>query len=388
MHLDASVGVQASGHTISHWWDQSGHGQNLQATGTPTLTDAELNGLPVVELSHAADRLGQSRASSLPALDNDRTLVILSSTSKAAANLGYGGPRCGDTFGLTKDLAGYSALGTGCDNGLMFATGQTHNGEWNLHVLMVRAGTLIHLRDGELVDGRASRLQTMQGPFEIEMQPTTLATAAGGSLKIATVLAYNWSLGSQELERLQRFIGTKWFNNPNHFRVPPDIQNLQLPKPAMQLSRQTTAKEQLELTWRVSFADDCHPNTGWTQTRGTSGKVVIPNPQLGASYGLNCWSRTASANANFADASQLAAATKPVQIHWQQPQNPEGQARGYRLFVGERSQSYSKVLQIPVNPTNSHTLQLPPGQYFVAMSTIDARGMQSSLSTEIRFRVD
>jgi len=388
MHLDASVGVQTADHKVNNWWDQSGYGQNMAAEGSPRLVYRGPNGKPAIELNHLTDKLLQPQTSNLPRLDNDRTLVILTSSSNTLAKMGYGGSNCGGAFGLIKDAGGYSALTTGCDDSKMHAQGTTYGGEWNLHVLMLRAGTFTHLRDGKLVDGRNSRFTTAQGPFEIGMLPLDSGAAPGGTFKVATVIAYNWALGTQDLEAVHRYIGHKWFNSASRFGTPPNLQQLALPKPAMQLSSRAGANQQLELTWRVSFADECRADNGWTQGGRTSGQTTISNPQLGASYGLNCWNRNASANANFADKAPVATNTQPVRISWQAPSEQGEKTTGYRLFVGERPRSYSKTVEVRSDDGNSHTLELPAGSYFIAMSSIGESGRESPLSSELSIRIN
>lgn len=388
MHLDASLGIESSNKNISQWWDQSGNGQNLTATGNPRLVQHSLNGRPAVVLDSPTEQLSQTGTSSLPRFDNDRTLIVLSASDSINAALGYGRSKCGASFGLARDSEGYSALDTGCENSLMFAQGQSYEGEWNLHVLTLRAGTFTHLRDGALVDARTSRFNTLAGPFQIGMRPSSSGSASGGSLKVATVLAYNWALGAEELIAVQHYIGTRWFNNANRFRTPPNLAKIEIPQPAMQLSLNSHAGSQLELVWRASFADECRAVNGWTQASGTSGRVTIANPQPDASYALNCWNRTNGITGDFNAIALVAANAQPVEIFWQAPTGQEHELTGYRLFVGEQSQNYSQVVQLPANSANSHTLQLAPGDYFLAMSTVGQRGLQSSLSREIAIRID
>jgi len=241
---------------------------------------------------------------------------------------------------------------------------------------------------GTLVDARSSGISTSPGAFKVNLQRPNLVNTSGSSLRVATVLAYNWALGTQDLDAMQRYIGSRWFNNANQFSAPPNVQALEFPKPAMQLSLNNVTSQQLELVWRVSFADGCGADNGWTAASGTSGRATILDPEPGANYGLNCWNQTSSATANFAANTQLSATTQPVQIHWQTPPNQQNETAGYRLFVGERSASYSQVVQLPANLANSHTLHLAPGNYFVAMSTLGHNGFQSALSREIAIRID
>ena len=106
------------------------------------------------------------------------------------------------------------------------------------------------------------------------------------------------------------------------------------------------------------------------------------NPPRGATYGLNCWHQSASASASFTSETQ------PLRITWQVPTGQENSTTGYRLFLGTRSKRYKTIVQVPANPTNSHTLDLAPGKYYVAMSTVGRQGRESSLSGEIAITVN
>ncbi len=381
MHLDAGLGVQTRGSKrVGYWWDQSGYGQDLRGTGSPSLLQRELNGQPVILLNNARDKLSQNRSSSLPAFDNDRTLFVLSATNNTFAHIGYGSNRCGGSFGIDQDPEGYSSLASGCTANPMYADGQSNPDQWNLHVLMIRSGVYYQFRNGELVDGRNAKLSTDAGPFEI-LTPELQASDRGG-LKVATVLAYNWALGTHEMRDVQRYIGDRWFRNANHFKAPPNLRNLRLPQPKMHLTQIVSDNRALNLSWRVSFADECGADTGWTRSRATADNVTIENPQRGASFALSCWHDSASASATFASEIQ------PLRITWQAPTTQEKDTTGYRLFLGTRSKRYRTIVQVPANPTNSHTLELPPGRYFVAMSTVGRGGRESSLSDEIAITVN
>lgn len=385
MHLEATAGVQATGQTVSHWWDQSGYGQDLHASGTPRLIDHGLNGNPVIEFGAAADSLQQPRASSLPTHGNNRTLIVLSAPTNTGANFGYGNDICGGSFALQHDRDGYSALSSGCANSPMHATGQVAQGQWRLHTLVVESGTIYQLRDGKLVDGRASRIDTRPGPFRIDAPDLQgvggTRSNPGGKLQIAAVLAYNWALGQQELDAVHSYLGRKWFNRASQFSPAPNLQTLTLPKPRLALSKTTNPDKSLLLRWRASFADECSADNGWTSSNATSGSQIISNPQSGAAYGLNCWHSRASAT------QQFGVNTRPLRITWQQPAGKQRTVKGYRLLLGTRSRDYKEIIPVPFS-SNSYTLELVPGTYFLAMSTMGLGGVESDLSGELTFTVD
>lgn len=379
MHLEANVGVQTKGQTVTNWWDQSGYGQSLRAAGSPKLRSNVLNGKPVIEFNAAADELRQTQVSSLPTYGNDRTLIVLSAIDNATATIGYGNNKCGGKFALQNDREGYSALANGCTNSPKYATGEVAAGQWRLNVLVVESGTFYHLRDGELVDGRSSQLRTASGPFQIA---TKDVKRANSNVQVAAVIGYNWALDARSLRNAQRYLANRWFGSSNYFPNPPKLRNLRLPEPKLMLSNSTNTNKSLKLSWRVSFADECRADTGWTRSTATSGTQLIRNPQRGAQYGLNCWHSGGSATEQF----KLEA--KPVRITWQIPTGQENLTTGYRLFLGTRSKRYRQIIKIPANPGNSYTLDLAQGTYFMAMSTVGRQGRESSLSGEMRVTID
>lgn len=378
MHLDSTLGVQITNQNISYWWDQSGTGRDLRAAGSPALVFTGPAGLPVIELDSPSDTLNQISLATLPTLDNNRTLIVLSSATDSEATVGYGAKGCGASFGLDQSLDGASSLTQGCASGNLYSKGMSTPGTWNLHILLVRAGSFFHLRNGELVDGRTPALATQTGPFGIQ----TIPHSAAGKLQLATILAYDRALGSTELDQVQRYLGSKWFGNAYRYQTAPDLAQLDLPRPHIELRQASNADQQLEISWRASFADSCQSDTGWSSSSATAGSVLVDGSGPGRSYGLNCWHRTASAS------SHISTTTKPVQITWQTPPGQENVTVGYRLFVGRASRRYDSAVPVAANVTNSHQFELTPGRYFVAMSTIGHDGHESSLSGEIVITVD
>ena len=336
LHFDAGQGVLSSGDIVSQWNNQVGQGPSLQASGQPRLIAQGLNGRPIVELNDAAQSLRQSGTSSLPTHNNDRTLVVLSASSKTKARVGYGGTGCGAYFGFRQDEEGYTGLARGCDDNAFAAQKQANAGQWDLHVLQVRSGIFYYLRNGKWVDGRSTGFDTQPGAFEIKARIAD--EARSGSLKIATVLAYNWALGKEQLTNIQRYIGNRWFREPDRYEAAPNLQHLDLPTPQISFEQSAGSESSLHLTWRVSFADGCSPTTGWTQASAAAGEATIRDPQPGATYGLTCWHNTESARATLS--ADTRAGTYPAGM--------TSRDRGIRQRATDCSLApYRKVTRLP-----------------------------------------
>ena len=396
MHLESRIGVQTQGNRVKYWWDQSGNGNDLIGVGTPVIKQSgPSNSQPAIEFNNANDGLRQRRGSGLPTHDNDRTLFVLSAPNGEGSSIGYGKRGCNGFFALEHDASGYSALSTGCKNSLMHATGAQGAGEWHLNTMVLDSGTLYHLRDGELVDGRSRRFNTGAGAFTIRLperqaavraqrnNPNSKAHKVNNSrvaLRVAAVLMYDWALSQNEIRQVQRYLGATYFKRANQFRSPPNFNRVSFPRPQMDLAQEVRANGSLELSWRVSFADECRAQGNWSNSRSTSGSKVVRSPVRGSAYGLDCWHSRASASESFN--TDL----RDLRLSWQLP---EGAARptAYKVFLGTRPGNYTQAMRLPANPSNSHTLQLPPGTYYLAMSTVANQGRESGLSGELRVRL-
>jgi len=380
MHLDATQGVPTTGKKVSRWLDQSGYGHDLRTGGSPKLITRGLSGKPVIELAKGSDRLVQPRNSSLPAYGNDRTFVVLSAPTGVRASFGWGKPKGCKQFALQHDPDGYSAVNTGCKTDLMHTEKSLKSGRWRLNVVVMDSGTLYHLQDGELVDSRSRRISTGVGPFGIR---TKGPRKTNNHLRVATVLAYDWALGTKELAALHRYIGKRWFNNPRKFASPPNFRKQQLPKPQMQLQQRRVAGQGVEISWRASYADECRADGNWTRLSSTTGKQLIRSPVRASTYSMNCWSPTASSNATVGDY------LRSIRLNWE-PTRANGKRRrlAHRVYVGTRPGRYDNSILVPASGRNSHTLELAPGEYFLAISTVDAKGRESKLSAELAITVN
>ena len=387
MHLESTAGVQARAGVIKYWRDQSGHGQDLQSIGEIKRIENVLNGRPVIELDAKDEMLRQFRPTSLPTHGNDRTLFVLSAPSNVGAVLGYGKGKCGSFFMLRHAVEGYSGVSTGCSKFTMNAQQELTPGRWRLNTVVLSSGTLHHLLDGDLVDGRTLRLGTStgNGPFRIKLKDieTNADERRGGTknLRIATVLVYDRALGPKEMLRVHSYLETNYFGDLKRFGFPPDLRTVKMPAPKIRLTKTVLANERLLLDWRVSFADTCKADNGWTSSRATTGSHQLDNIYEEESYTMDCWRSDASTSAEFKIDLQ------PVRLRWR-PSNNQEAIIGYRLHIGDSSKSYNKTINIPKNDNPSHTLHLSPGIYHIAMSALANQGRESRMSGELSIKVE
>jgi hypothetical protein len=55
-----------------------------------------------------------------------------------------------------------------------------------------------------------------------------------------------------------------------------------------------------------------------------------------------------------------------------------------RIHVGTASGQYTQVIEVTDLSRSQTDLELPVGEYFIAMSAVDADGSESDLSNEVR----
>ena len=100
-------------------------------------------------------------------------------------------------------------------------------------------------------------------------------------------------------------------------------------------------------------------------------------------FSLNC-----SGEGGNAMAMISVAVTDTVTLDWQPPtENVDGSPlmdlAGYRIYYGTASRDYTEVVAIDSGAATSHSLVLPSGSYYFAMTAIDGEGNESAYSNEV-----
>jgi hypothetical protein len=137
------------------------------------------------------------------------------------------------------------------------------------------------------------------------------------------------------------------------------------------------------LSWTASGADTCTASGGWSGTLDTSGSLTVGPLSSGTTFSLSCSGSGGSALQMIA-----VAVVGPVALSWVAPtENVDGTAltdlAGYRIYYGNTSRSYSEMVQVGDPAATSHTLNLASGDYYIAMTALDAAGNESSYSNEV-----
>lgn len=155
--------------------------------------------------------------------------------------------------------------------------------------------------------------------------------------------------------------------------------------PAVQLSVSDSTpplNSTVVVTWSSTAASSCQANGGWDGAKATSGEetsAIITRPMT---FTLSC--------ANDAGSNVAMVSVTPIGnlvINWQAPtENVDGSPvsglTAYRIHYGTQSGQYSDVAEAAGNAT-SYTLNVPMGDYYIAMTAVDIEGDESGLSNEV-----
>ncbi len=137
------------------------------------------------------------------------------------------------------------------------------------------------------------------------------------------------------------------------------------------------------LSWSANGADSCTASGGWGGNVGTSGSQATGALTQATTFTLTC-------NGSGGSTIEMISVgiVGPVQLSWLAPdENVDGSAltdlAGYRIYFGEASRDYSDMVELGDPSTTSHTLTLASGDYYVAMTALDADGNESGYSNEV-----
>lgn len=142
--------------------------------------------------------------------------------------------------------------------------------------------------------------------------------------------------------------------------------------------------DNVTLSWTTTGADSCNASGGWSGQLSNTGTRSIGPVVEGTTFSLTCSGAGGSALEMIS-----ISVVGPVELSWIAPdQNADGSElvdlAGYRVYFGESSRDYGKVVELTDTSATSHTLDLPTGSYYFAMTAFDTEGHESSYSNEVQ----
>jgi hypothetical protein len=142
------------------------------------------------------------------------------------------------------------------------------------------------------------------------------------------------------------------------------------------------------LSWSSGNASTCSASGGWSGSKSVAGSQNVGPIVARTTYSLSC-----SGNGGSAVAMISVAVNGTVTLNWQAPtENVDGSPltdlSRYRIHYGLSSRNYTRSVAIDAAGTTSHDLLLESGQYYFAMTAVDAQGNESAYSNEVVKVVD
>ncbi|MGE0624801.1 MAG: hypothetical protein AB7I04_17455 [Pseudomonadales bacterium] len=160
--------------------------------------------------------------------------------------------------------------------------------------------------------------------------------------------------------------------------------NAQAPTLSFSASSQTVnAGGSVTLSWSSSNATACTAGGAWSGSRSTSGSQQVGPINAASTFSLTC----SGPGGNVMQMLNVDA-VGPVSLSWVAPtENVDGTTlndlAGYRIYYGTESRAYGNMVDVPSAGATSHTLNLASGDYYVAMTALDAQGNESAYSNEV-----
>ena len=138
-----------------------------------------------------------------------------------------------------------------------------------------------------------------------------------------------------------------------------------------------------ELRWQSTDAASCTASGGWSGSKATNGSQTVGPIDQRTTYSLTCSGLGGSAMAIIS-----VAINGSVTLSWEAPtQNIDGSPltdlASFRIYYGMTSRSYTDQLDVTSAGATHQSLTLPSGEYFFAMTAVDADGNESAYSNEV-----
>ncbi|MGE3165612.1 MAG: immunoglobulin domain-containing protein [Planctomycetota bacterium] len=212
VHLEAGVGVFASGSTVLDWADASGFGNDLVGRDGPQLIPNALNGHAVIRLDGVDDFLERDLTlNGLPQGSADRSLFyVVNYIAGGPGGLGYGTTTCNQVFSIIVRTNGTLMLVGWCGAN-SFATIEPGTGEgWFTHAAILDADAYTHYKAGNPIDTGTHVFNTVtaNGGLVVgsEVNGNTFV-----EMDVAEVLIYDRALPEADRLEVEAYLNEKYF---------------------------------------------------------------------------------------------------------------------------------------------------------------------------------
>lgn len=160
------------------------------------------------------------------------------------------------------------------------------------------------------------------------------------------------------------------------------------PKPSLNFSASRSgviAGESVTLSWTTDNANQCTASGAWSGGQALAGELIVLPQHSARTYSLQC-----SGPGGTASGIVTIGVQTEVVVRWLPPTTNtdgsainQGQLQGYVVHYGSSSGDYTNQIEVN-NPTSrSQALYLPGGEYFFAVTAVNAEGLASDFSGEV-----
>ena len=151
----------------------------------------------------------------------------------------------------------------------------------------------------------------------------------------------------------------------------------------MAVSEIVAAGEAVTLQWSSDNATSCVASGAWSGDKAVEGQQTLAAIAQDATYQLEC------DGAGGAAIGMVTVRLGDKTLRWQPPtQNVDGSAlddlAGYRIFWGIQSRDYTGEALLALPDAESWDATTGTGEFYFAMTAIDADDNESALSNEVR----
>lgn len=212
LHLETDANLATSGTNVTSWGDQSGNGNNLNASGNPTIVNGALNGLPAIHFDGINDKLERGSFTALPTGSSDRTVFVLARYNDVGpGGFSYGHITCNTVFGLIVRPPAGDLLLTGYCNSADQSTAEPGTGTgWLIHSVILESNIARQFRDGRQIDSGAHTYVTGNSRIvlgaEVDSNPFL-------DMDAAAVLIYNTALSDTAHADVVEYLREKYLGD-------------------------------------------------------------------------------------------------------------------------------------------------------------------------------
>jgi glucose/arabinose dehydrogenase len=213
LRLIADEKVTSNDTTVVFWLDLSPGGNDfLHVAGNPTIVENALKGHRVIRLNSRDDALGRFGLSGVPLGSSDRSMfMVVRYYSDGSGALLYGKDDCNQTFGLSviEGRDNLTVEGRCPPNNFESATAGVGAG-WLSHSAILRADTLTHYKDGDVINSATHLFQT--GSDVILLNPET-DDDPEVDMEVAEILIYNRALSEEERQEIELYFSNTYLGS-------------------------------------------------------------------------------------------------------------------------------------------------------------------------------